>query len=87
MLRDDPEGRDGVGRGRQGQEGDICILMADSCQCMAETNTTLSSNYPIKFKRKKLPGMCVESGVFKYTFSVPSPRNSNSVGLEWSPGS
>ena len=31
--------------------------------------------------------MCVESGMLKYTFSVPSPRNSNSVGLEWSPGS
>lgn len=31
--------------------------------------------------------MCVESRVLKYTFSVLSPRNSNSVGLEWSPGS
>ena len=62
--------------------------MADSRQCMAETNTTLSSNYPIKLKKKKeLPGMCVESRVLKYTFLVLSPRNSNSVGLEWSPGS
>ena len=26
--------------------GGICILMADSCCCMAETNTTLESNYP-----------------------------------------
>ena len=37
-----PEGWDGVGGGRQGQEGgNICISMCDSCQCKAETNTTL----------------------------------------------
>ena len=78
-----------MGSGKEVQEeGDICILMADSRQCMAETNTTLSSNYPIKLKKKKeLPGMCVESRVLKYTFLVLSPRNSNSVGLDWSPGS
>ena len=37
--------------------GDIGILMADSCCCMAEPNTTFKSNYPqIKnffFKSKK----------------------------------
>lgn len=61
-----PGGAGWGGEGReQGQEGDISILMADSCQCMAETSTTLSSNYPIKFK-KNYQGMCVESGVFKY---------------------
>ena len=28
--------------GREAQEGsDICIIMADLCGCMAETNTTL----------------------------------------------
>jgi len=38
---------DEVGRGREVQEGGgICILMADSCCCMAETNTVLQSNYP-----------------------------------------
>ena len=39
---DDLEGWDGVWGGREVQEGgDICRLMADSCCCMAETNTTL----------------------------------------------
>ena len=34
--------------------GDICILMADSRYCTAETSTTLKSNYPpIKNKFKK----------------------------------
>ena len=39
---------DELGRGRrEAQEGgDICLLMADSHCCMAETNTTLSINYP-----------------------------------------
>ena len=42
MLCDDLEGGDGVGGGREVQEGgDICILMADSHCCMAETNITL----------------------------------------------
>ena len=32
----------GVGGGREVQEGgDICIPVADSCGCMAETNTIL----------------------------------------------
>ena len=41
MLSDDPKG--GMrGGGREAQEeGDICILMADSCLYMAETNTKL----------------------------------------------
>ena len=42
MLCDDLVGGDGVGGGREVQEGgDICILMADSHCCMAETNITL----------------------------------------------
>ena len=41
MLCDDLEGWDGVGSGREVQEGgDICIFLADSCCSMAETNTT-----------------------------------------------
>ena len=36
------EGWDGVGGGREVQEGgDICIPVADSCWYMAETNTIL----------------------------------------------
>ena len=42
VLCDNLEGWDGVGIGREVQEGgDICILTNDSCSCMAETNTTL----------------------------------------------
>ena len=47
MLCDNLEGWDGVGGKREVQEGgDICILMADSCWCMADTITILylSSN-------------------------------------------
>ena len=43
MLCDDLEGWDRVG-GREAQEGgdgDICIPIADSLCCTAETNTTL----------------------------------------------
>ena len=36
------------------QGGNVCILMADSCCCMAETKTILQSNYPpIKNKIRK----------------------------------
>ena len=52
MFCDDLEGWDGVGGGREVQEGgDICDLMADSRHCMAEANTILESNYsPINNK-------------------------------------
>ena len=30
-----------VVEGQLKREGDICLLIADSCCCMAETNTTL----------------------------------------------
>ena len=54
MLCDNLEGWDGLGGGREVQEGrDICISIADSC-CVAETNTALQSNYPpTKNKFKK----------------------------------
>ena len=44
-----------VESGREVQEeGEICMHMADSRCCTAETNTTLESNYPpIKNKLKK----------------------------------
>ena len=42
VLCDNLEGWDGVGGGREGLEGgDICISLADSCCCLAETNTIL----------------------------------------------
>ena len=50
----------GSGDGREAQEGgDVCRLMADSWWCVAETNTTLESNYPPIEKKKKtyLPGL------------------------------
>ena len=40
MLCDDLEGWDGGGREAQ-EEGDIRILIADSCHCTGETNITL----------------------------------------------
>ena len=41
MLRDDLEGWDDRGWGEAQDGEDICILLADSCCCTAETNTTL----------------------------------------------
>ena len=53
----DDLGRGGGGRGvgREALEGsDTCIHIADSCSGIAETNTTLQSNYPpIKNQQKK----------------------------------
>ena len=41
-LSNNLEGWDGVGGGRQGQEGgNMCISMCDSCRCKAATNATL----------------------------------------------
>ena len=56
MLCDNLEGRGGVGGGRESPEGgNIGIPAADSCWWMAETNTTLQSNYPsIRNKQIKL---------------------------------
>ena len=55
VLCDNLEGRDGVGSGREIQEGgDVHIPMSDSCWYMAETNAVLESNYaPMKNKFKK----------------------------------
>ena len=39
---DDPEGWDGKGGGREGQDGgNTCTYMADSCEYMAKTTTML----------------------------------------------
>ena len=46
MPRDDEEGWAGVGGGREVQEEDICILVADLHCCVAKISTTLQSNYP-----------------------------------------
>ena len=41
--------------------GDICILIADSHFCTAETNTTLQSHYPPIKNLKKRPFANVDS--------------------------
>ena len=64
MLCDDLAGRGEVnwkqGIGREVQEGgDVCIHIADTLCCTAETNATLQSNYtPIKDKHLKNPTLC-----------------------------
>ena len=60
--------RDGMGRGVGGdvqEGGDICIHLADSGCCTAETNTTLQSNYPLSV------GFCRQK--YWSRFSLPSP--------------
>ena len=49
LLSDDVEGWDG-GHGKEASEGgDICVHMADSLPCTAETHVTVQSSYtPIK---------------------------------------
>ena len=47
VLSDKLEGWNGVGSGKEVQDGgDMCVPVADSCSRMAETNTVLQSNYP-----------------------------------------
>ena len=51
------------------EEGDICILLADSC-FMAETNTTIKTiifQLKISFKKKSRGGINLEIGVDEYT--------------------
>ena len=51
MLCDDLDGWDGVGDEREVQEGeDICIHIADSLHCTAETNNTVKQLYSNKKK-------------------------------------
>ena len=38
---DDPEKWDGEGDAREGQDGNTCTPMADSCEYMAKTTTIL----------------------------------------------
>ena len=46
MLCDNLEMLHGVRGGRKVQDGGaVCIPMADSCGCIAETNTILKNNY------------------------------------------
>ena len=46
-LCDNLEGWDGVGDGREVQRrGEICVSVADSCWCMAETSTIWQTNHP-----------------------------------------
>ena len=59
-----------MGSGREVQEGGaICIPVADSCWCMAENNTTLSSIYPPIKKKKKLKHNNVSNGLMRNVLS------------------
>ena len=50
MPCDDLEGWGGAGEAQEGVGINRYIIMTDSCWCMAETTTTLQSNYaPIHF--------------------------------------
>lgn len=56
---------EGAGRRETEKGGDICVLTADSCCYTAESDTTLTSNYPPikkKFlnKKDKLTQICIE---------------------------
>ena len=54
-----------VGGGREVQEGwDICVPVAESCWCMAETTTTVQSNYP-PIKKKRLSILMAEISVHR----------------------
>ena len=55
VLSDKLEGWNGVGSGKEVQDGgDMCVPVADSFSHTAETNTVLQSNYPpIKNKSRK----------------------------------
>ena len=46
VLSDNLEGWGGWGWGGGLEGGDMCVPMADSCWCVAETNTILRSNHP-----------------------------------------
>ena len=46
-----------------------CILMADSCWCLAEINKILLSNYP-SIKKKKLLKICKRKKINKYAHLV-----------------
>ena len=48
VFCDDLDGWDGVGEAQEG--GDLCMRMADSLPCIAETNTTFKA---IILKKKK----------------------------------
>ena len=67
VLRDNVEGWNGVGDGKEVREGgEKCIPMADSCWCMAETHTILLSNFP-PIKNKYIFKKLVQSlGEFQY---------------------
>ena len=82
-LCDNLEGWDGVGEGREVQEGgDRGIPMADSCWRMAETNTTLQSNYPpIRNKQIKLRKHNGEGKEPGLSTGMPGPVQSGILSL------
>ena len=53
MLCDDPKGGMGGGGREAQEEGDICMLMADSHCCTAETNSIFKAII-LQLKKKKI---------------------------------
>ena len=70
---------DNLGDGREVQGGgDICIPMADSCWCMAETHRILQSNYsPIKKIKNTLILCDFSFEVKKFNYLGAHLNNSN----------
>ena len=70
---------DNLGDGREVQGGgDICIPMADSCWCMAETHRILQSNYsPIKKIKNTLLLCDFSFEVKKFNYLRAHLNNSN----------
>ena len=88
-LSDNLEGWDGMGGGREVQEGqDLYIPRADSCWSMAETNTTLQNNYPpTKNNSEKTTNLQMRGGWGK----APNPPNLHWIHVPtaralWPPG-
>ena len=77
----------GLGSGRELQEGeDICIPMADSCGCMAETNThivkqlSFNRNKYILLKKKN-PACNARYTVLKPGWGTKIPRAMEQLSL------
>lgn len=51
-----------AGGGGVQEEGDVCLAVADSAACMAETNTILQRNYP------PIKNKCITLNILKFAY-------------------